>query len=341
MRKTVGLAAAAVLAATTLGVQVTTTSATGSPATAERASDLGSRAVQELMRHPAAARVATAGPVEQEVEQEFVVTDTITDGDGSTHVRMDRTYGGLPVLGGDLVVHQSASGRWEGASQTLAAPLTLSVRPTVTRAAATAKALSPSKATRSIKHLRAADTEPRLVVDALGGKPRLAFEVLSLGTARRRHPEPAGDVRRRHDRRGAAARGADRHRRRLGPVALQRHGRASRSPSRGRRTSSRTRRAATPPPPTCRTRATPSCARCSASAAATASRSAARTRRSATAPPATVSRPRSTPTTAARRRSTTSRTCTAATASSAPASAPRAGSTTATSTSTRSGTARR
>ena len=89
MRKTVGLAAAAVLAATTLGLQTGTTSATGSPASPDRASDLGHRAVQALMQRPAVARVAT--PVGQQaghgIEQEFVVTDTVTDGDGGTHVR--------------------------------------------------------------------------------------------------------------------------------------------------------------------------------------------------------------------------------------------------------------
>ncbi len=176
MRKTVCLAAAAALAATTLGGQGTN-SATASPTTAGPASDLGHRAVQELLRHPAAARIASG----RGAQQEFVVTGTMTDPGGDTHVRIDRIYGGVPVIGGDLVVHQSASGRWEGASQSLAAPLTLSVRPTLTAAAATAEAISPSRATRSIEHLRPADTAARLVVDALGGQPRLAFEVLTSG----------------------------------------------------------------------------------------------------------------------------------------------------------------
>ena len=41
---------------------------------------------------------------------------------------MHRTFRGLRVLGGDLVVHQGAgSDAWEGVSQTLAAPLALSL----------------------------------------------------------------------------------------------------------------------------------------------------------------------------------------------------------------------
>ncbi len=179
MRKTAGFAAAAVLAATTLGIQTGTTSAIGSPASADPSADLGSRAVQVLEQHPVVARVAKS--VEQEVEQEFVVTDTVTDPDGGTHVRIDRTYGGLPVLGGDLVVHQDAEGAWEGASQTLKTPLTLSVTPVLDAAMATAAALAPATDTKSIRNLRADDAAPRLVVDTLSGASLLAFEVLTAG----------------------------------------------------------------------------------------------------------------------------------------------------------------
>lgn len=35
----------------------------------------------------------------------FVAKDTIVDADGTEHVRFDRTYRGLPVIGGDVVVH--------------------------------------------------------------------------------------------------------------------------------------------------------------------------------------------------------------------------------------------
>ena len=37
--------------------------------------------------------------------QALQVKDVVLDADGSAHVRFDRTYDGLPVLGGDLVVH--------------------------------------------------------------------------------------------------------------------------------------------------------------------------------------------------------------------------------------------
>ena len=104
MRRTLGLAAAAVLAAGTLGVQ--TADAARPPARA------GS-ALSALAEHPGAARAADG--------QAFRATRIIVDPDGATHVRMERSFHGVPVLGGDLVVHRGPEATWRGASQTLAA----------------------------------------------------------------------------------------------------------------------------------------------------------------------------------------------------------------------------
>lgn len=48
----------------------------------------------------------------------FVAKDVIVDQNGSEHARFDRTYRGLPVIGGDVVVH-SRNGQFKRASQTL------------------------------------------------------------------------------------------------------------------------------------------------------------------------------------------------------------------------------
>src|SRR6476620_652446 len=137
MRRTWGLATAAVLAAGTFGVQA-------GDASAQTASTPhpGAAAITALQQHPGAAR-ATAG-------QAFRVTDTITDRDGSTHVRMQRTLDGVPVLGGDLVVHEGPQDGWRGVSQTLAAPVDLSTSPAVSAARASAQALAPAQATQAI-----------------------------------------------------------------------------------------------------------------------------------------------------------------------------------------------
>ncbi|MFE6840384.1 peptidase M4 family protein, partial [Streptomyces sp. NPDC057705] len=39
-------------------------------------------------------------------DERLVARDVIKDADGTVHTRYERTYSGMPVLGGDLVVHQ-------------------------------------------------------------------------------------------------------------------------------------------------------------------------------------------------------------------------------------------
>jgi Zn-dependent metalloprotease len=129
-------------------------------------------ALTALERHPAAAHLADG--------QGFTVTDTVRDADGSTHVRLERTYRGLPVVGGDLVVHQGPAGGWQGISQTLRQAPRMAVRPGLDKAAAKQRALAPSQVNREIADQSA--KRSTLVVDALGAKPRLAWQVISGGT---------------------------------------------------------------------------------------------------------------------------------------------------------------
>ncbi len=172
MRRTSGIAVAAVLAAGTLGAQAGSAGATGAGATGDPAPGPAGAAVSALLAHPRAAR-ATPG-------QSFHPGRAVRDTDGSTHVRLERTLDGVPVLGGDLVVHRGPQTGWEGVSQTLDAPLTLTTRPSLGAARATTAALAPSSATRRISGLRAAGA-PRLVVDATSATPRLAWEVVTGG----------------------------------------------------------------------------------------------------------------------------------------------------------------
>ena len=43
-----------------------------------------------------------------DADQALSARSVATDKDGTTHVRFDRTFRGLPVVGGDLVVHTAA-----------------------------------------------------------------------------------------------------------------------------------------------------------------------------------------------------------------------------------------
>lgn len=174
--------AARLAAATALGIGVAGVSVTTGAAAQEEASPATSQverrgpaeqALDALAQRPGIARAA--------VGQAFDVTSVALDADGTSHVRLDRTYRGLPVLGGDLVVHQAPDGAWEGADQTLAAPLDLPATAELPATAAVRAALARSADTRGIAGLRQAGT-PRLVVDTLSGRSRLAWEVLTGGT---------------------------------------------------------------------------------------------------------------------------------------------------------------
>ncbi|MCS6456925.1 M4 family peptidase, partial [Burkholderia thailandensis] len=55
---------------------------------------------------------------------QFQVRDVIVDPDGTEHVRFDRFYSGLRVIGGDVVVH-SSRGQLKQASATQSVPIDL------------------------------------------------------------------------------------------------------------------------------------------------------------------------------------------------------------------------
>ncbi|MBA0051651.1 M4 family peptidase [Streptomyces sp. AJS327] len=102
-------------------------------------------------------------------KEKLHVKDVIKNEDGATHTRYERTYDGLPVLGGDLVVHKSASGERTGVTKATKAKITV----------ATTKAVAEHKpATPAAKGSEA----PRKVVWAADGKPTLAWEKVVGGT---------------------------------------------------------------------------------------------------------------------------------------------------------------
>jgi Zn-dependent metalloprotease len=119
--------------------------------------------------------------------QELQVRDVVLDQDGTEHVRFDRTYRGLPVIGGDFVVHQGADGRLKSASRARAGAVALkSVTPTVSAARTETSALSHAPG------IAAAEATPELVVWAADGAPRLAWRTTVRGVGS--HGQPDGEV---------------------------------------------------------------------------------------------------------------------------------------------------
>ncbi|MCC8362445.1 M4 family metallopeptidase [Lysobacter sp. A6] len=100
----------------------------------------------------------------------FLARDVIVDADGTEHVRFDRSYRGLPVIGGDVVVH-SRQGRFRSMSVNQRQPLLLPVRPG-------RDAKSAIGAAGAAFGARTDGTpESTLVVYARDIEPRLAWQV--------------------------------------------------------------------------------------------------------------------------------------------------------------------
>lgn len=115
--------------------------------------------------------------------QEFHSRRAVVDADGTSHVHFDRTFEGLPVLGGDVIVHVSKENAFLGASVTLPAPPKVATTPRLPASAAAAIAAN-SPLHRLAKP---SVSTPRLVVEAIGDSPAerspaLAWDVVASGT---------------------------------------------------------------------------------------------------------------------------------------------------------------
>ncbi|MFJ8590444.1 M4 family metallopeptidase [Streptomyces sp. NPDC093598] len=109
--------------------------------------------------------------------QETKVRDVVVDDDGTRHVRYDRTYHRLPVLGGDFVLHLNPDGTYRGTSRATRSALSLaSVTPKVTAPKAADLAANLLRAAHLGETLKKLTAKPRLVVDALHGAPKLAWQ---------------------------------------------------------------------------------------------------------------------------------------------------------------------
>ncbi|NUP38744.1 MAG: M4 family peptidase, partial [Streptomyces sp.] len=125
---------------------------------------------------------ATARTIGLGAKEKLVVRDVVKDNDGTLHTRYERTYAGLPVLGGDLVVHTPPASLAAGTvSTTFNNKHTIKVASTTatfTKAAAQTKAL---KAARSLDAQRPTADSARKVIWAGTGTPRLAWETVVGG----------------------------------------------------------------------------------------------------------------------------------------------------------------
>ncbi|MFJ9695040.1 M4 family metallopeptidase [Kitasatospora sp. NPDC101183] len=107
-------------------------------------------------------------------QEKLVTKDVVQDANGARHLRYERTYAGLPVLGGDLIVHQDASGATKNVTKASEANLA---------GVDTTPALAAPKAQEAALAAEQGSVEgaPRLVVWAAGDAPTLAWETVVAG----------------------------------------------------------------------------------------------------------------------------------------------------------------
>jgi Zn-dependent metalloprotease len=136
--------------------------------TTAQANPVADQARSLIRANPGALRAASG--------DDFVLKDTIRDADGTEHVRFDRTFRGLPVIGGDVVVHQKG-GSFRSASLSLASNARPSLTPRINGDAAEVEA--GAKFGGSIDEV----SVKGLVVYALNRTPVLAWEVRVRGVS--------------------------------------------------------------------------------------------------------------------------------------------------------------
>ncbi|MFE8957053.1 M4 family metallopeptidase [Streptomyces althioticus] len=184
-RRTALAAATAVVA----GALLTTGLATGT-ATADSAPAGKPVLGGALVLLPAAARTSliqeqqssaseTADAIGLGAKEKLIVKDVVKDVDGTVHTRYERTYEGLPVLGGDLVVHEPAGGARTVTKAVKAAVEVASVTPKVAAGKAETQALAAAGKAGSER--TEADSAPRKVIWAAEGTPVLAYETVVGG----------------------------------------------------------------------------------------------------------------------------------------------------------------
>ncbi|MGW1352900.1 M4 family metallopeptidase [Streptomyces sp. NPDC002409] len=133
-------------------------------------------------------------------KEKLIVRDVIKDADGTVHTRYERTYAGLPVLGGDLVTHTAAGGKLKGVTKATGARIAVpSTTAKIKTAAAARKVVwasdgKPVLALETVKKGVQKDGTPsrmHIITDANTGKELRRFEAIETGVG---HSQYSGDV---------------------------------------------------------------------------------------------------------------------------------------------------
>ncbi|MEU3615708.1 M4 family metallopeptidase [Streptomyces sp. NPDC006872] len=190
-RKRTSVGAALLSTAALLAVGVSTVPAAAKPAaphpsplrTGGLPADLTPAQRTTLIKSAEAKTTQTADSLGLGAQEKLVVKDVVKDNDGTVHTRYERTFAGLPVLGGDLVVHTPPASLAAGTVSTTFNNnrRTVSVKSTTatfSKSAAESKALTAAKA---LDAENPAAQSARKVIWAGAGTPKLAWETVVSG----------------------------------------------------------------------------------------------------------------------------------------------------------------
>ncbi|MEU5463638.1 M4 family metallopeptidase [Streptomyces althioticus] len=184
-RRTALAAATAVVAGALLTTGLATGTATadsapaGKPVLGGAPVLLPAAARTSLIQEQQSSASETADAIGLGAKEKLIVKDVVKDVDGTVHTRYERTYEGLPVLGGDLVVHEPAGGARTVTKAVKAAVEVASVTPKVAAGKAETQALAAAGKAGSER--TEADSAPRKVIWAAEGTPVLAYETVVGG----------------------------------------------------------------------------------------------------------------------------------------------------------------
>ncbi|MEU8891406.1 M4 family metallopeptidase [Streptomyces sp. NPDC048442] len=156
MSKNTKRAAALAAAAAMVVVGVQAGSATAAPEKAQASSASAATLRVGAIKSAQVNADSTARSLGLGGAEKLVARDVIKDADGTVHTRYERTYAGLPVLGGDLITHVAKTGKLKSVDK------------------ATDAKIAVASTTPKLKSAAGA----RKVIFAVSGKPVLAFETV-------------------------------------------------------------------------------------------------------------------------------------------------------------------
>ncbi|MET7904636.1 M4 family metallopeptidase [Streptomyces sp. NPDC005355] len=153
--------------------------ATAHPRAGALAAKLSPAQQAKLVEAAKAGTGTTARELHLGARERLVVKSVAKDADGTVHTRYERTYDGLPVLGGDLVVHRSTSDALKGVTKATSKSIAVAnTTPTGSASAAKKSALARAEA-KGAEDPKV--TTERKVIWAASGQPKLAWETVVGG----------------------------------------------------------------------------------------------------------------------------------------------------------------